>query len=575
MRDKVFIVPEPKRFVFNGNWFSFDGFNNLPEFFRKEFNIPQGSWVIKKIDREGTGVKIKEREVEIWGEEKVSYATIIQIVMQTKKRLPEVEIEEEFHFPFRGYHLDIARGGVPNLDTFKKILRWLFLLKYNYFGIYFEDLFPWQKYPQIGKLRGRLSREELEEIISYGENLGIEVFPSLELCGHMENILSLPEFTRFSEWHRPQEGTINVFDEEAREFTYDLLREVVEFFPSEHIHIGGDETWALGRGKSLDKTNTFKGPELFELHHRNLINIVRDKGKTPIVWGDMLTGMYLRPDEREKWKVVLESEIWDDVIIANWDYTNLSEKHFREKINLFGKRKEKQIVCPGFSNWGRFYPSFDIAITNITNFLKPAKEEGVKGFLVTSWGDDGAEALYSFLDPLILTNMEIAEGNGNWEEKWIALSGERHEVLEVRKLFGNDLFSMTIKHVFLGTPTFRYYSEILKDNVHRREKSTGDLWLDYYMGFIKNLKDTEALLKEYEKMLEKVYNVTLPEDLEMIRDMLRIGIKRLRGEVNFSDFVEFGNRYARLWLSERKKENLEVVIVKIYGAAGRADLRIF
>ncbi|HBT49730.1 MAG TPA: beta-N-acetylhexosaminidase, partial [Caldanaerobacter subterraneus] len=119
MRDKVFIVPEPKRFVFNGNWFSFDGFNNLPEFFRKEFNIPQGSWVIKKIDREGTGVKIKEREVEIWGDEKVSYATIIQIVMQTKNRLPEVEIEEEFHFPFRGYHLDIARGGVPNLDTFK------------------------------------------------------------------------------------------------------------------------------------------------------------------------------------------------------------------------------------------------------------------------------------------------------------------------------------------------------------------------------------------------------------------------------------------------------------------------
>jgi len=37
--------------------------------------------------------------------------------------------------------------------------------------------------------------------------------------------------------------------------------------------------------------------------------------------------------------------------------------------------------------------------------LKAAREEGVKGFLVTSWGDDGAEALYSFLDPLMLANI--------------------------------------------------------------------------------------------------------------------------------------------------------------------------
>jgi len=130
---------------------------------------------------------------------------------------------------------------------------------------------------------------------------------------------------------------------------------------------------------------------------------------------------------------------------------------------------------------------------------------------------------------------------------------------------------MTIKHVFLGTPTFRYYSEILKNQKER--KSTGDIWMDYYLKFVEKLKDTEYLLAKYEEILEKVYNVTLPEDLEMIRDVLKTGIKRLIGKPNFSDFVEFGNRYARLWLTERGKENLEVVIAKIYGAAGRADLR--
>lgn len=80
-----------------------------------------------------------------------------------------------------------------------------------------------EKLSQIGSLRGRLAEEELREIIDYGKNLGIEVFPSLELCGHMENILILPEFMKYSEWHRPEEGCLDVSNEEARNFTYKLF----------------------------------------------------------------------------------------------------------------------------------------------------------------------------------------------------------------------------------------------------------------------------------------------------------------------------------------------------------------
>ncbi|HDJ04490.1 MAG TPA: beta-N-acetylhexosaminidase, partial [Candidatus Bathyarchaeota archaeon] len=144
--EKILIVPEPKKMEFTGRWFRFDGFENLPEFLSKEFNVPKGRWKIVKDNLAGNGVEVKENEVHIWGEENVGYATLIQLTLQKKGFLPEVRIEEEFAFKFRGYHLDIARGGVPKVETFKRILRWLFLLKYNYFAIYFEDLFPWKKY---------------------------------------------------------------------------------------------------------------------------------------------------------------------------------------------------------------------------------------------------------------------------------------------------------------------------------------------------------------------------------------------------------------------------------------------
>ncbi|MGB9811474.1 MAG: beta-N-acetylhexosaminidase, partial [Dictyoglomus turgidum] len=473
--EKIFIVPEPKRLEFMGKWLEFKGFENFPEFLSQEFHIPKGSLRIRKIEKKGNGIEIKEDEVIIWGDENIAYATILQLLMQNPNKLPKVIIEEEFSFKFRGYHLDIARGGVPHLREFKRILKWLFILKYNYFAIYFEDLFPWKKYPEIGALRGRLTEEEIREIINYGRRLNIEVFPSLELCGHMENILVLPNFMKFSEWHRPDEGCIDVSNDEARKFTYELLEEVINFFPSKYVHIGGDETWALGRGRSLDKEGIFKGPELFEMYHRNLIYKVKESGKIPMVWGDMLTGMYLREEEKERWRIVLESNIWDETVIANWDYTHLPQDHFQNKINMFGKRKEKELACPGLSNWNRFYPNFDIALTNITNFLIPARKEKLPGFLLTSWGDDGAECLYSFLDPLILATMEIAEGNGNWEEKWLALKREDKEVLEVRKTLGQNDIAETIKHVFLGDQIYRYATEILKD---KERKSTGDFWAD-------------------------------------------------------------------------------------------------
>ncbi|MGC9002723.1 MAG: beta-N-acetylhexosaminidase [Dictyoglomus sp.] len=570
--EKIFIVPEPKRLEFMGKWLEFKGFENFPEFLSQEFHIPKGSLRIRKIEKKGNGIEIKEDEVIIWGDENIAYATILQLLMQNPNKLPKVIIEEEFSFKFRGYHLDIARGGVPHLREFKRILKWLFILKYNYFAIYFEDLFPWKKYPEIGALRGRLTEEEIREIINYGRRLNIEVFPSLELCGHMENILVLPNFMKFSEWHRPDEGCIDVSNDEARKFTYELLEEVINFFPSKYVHIGGDETWALGRGRSLDKEGIFKGPELFEMYHRNLIYKVKESGKIPMVWGDMLTGMYLREEEKERWRIVLESNIWDETVIANWDYTHLPQDHFQNKINMFGKRKEKELACPGLSNWNRFYPNFDIALTNITNFLIPARKEKLPGFLLTSWGDDGAECLYSFLDPLILATMEIAEGNGNWEEKWLALKREDKEVLEVRKTLGQNDIAETIKHVFLGDQIYRYATEILKD---KERESTGDFWADYYLGITSLLSNKEKLKDKYEEVLNAVSHVNLPEDLSLIRDMLKISLNRVKGRLKFSDFISFGNKYAELWLSERKKENLEKVINKIYGAGGRADLEIY
>ncbi|RJS84728.1 beta-N-acetylhexosaminidase [Candidatus Bathyarchaeota archaeon] len=545
MTQKVIVVPEPKKLRFTGRWFRFDGFKEFPKFLKEEFNVPSGDWKITRLDRDGTGLEIRDGEVRIWGDEHICYATIIQFIMQRSNFLPEVHVDERFSFKFRGFHLDIARGGVPRLPTFKKILRLLFVLKYNYFAIYLEDLFPWKKHPSIGARRGRLTVEELKEIINYGRNLGVEVFPSLELSGHMENILSLPEYREFSEWHNPREGCLDLSNEEAREFTYNLLKEVLEFFPSVYIHVGGDETWALGRGKSLDKTGRFNGPELYERHHKRLIDLVREKGKVPILWGDMITGMYLK-EGRRAWRSLIESPVWREALIANWDYSPNPKEHFEKKIRLLTDLNLKQIACPGLANWNRYYPNFKVAIKNLRNFLSAAKELKVEGFLITAWGDDGEECLFHFLDPLILASMEIAEGSGKWEEKWLALTGENKGVLEARKIFGEPEISESIKHVLFA------------DERYHRLTST----------------EKQVLLSRMEEALKKTESTRLPEDLYFIRLCIAACVKRLRNDISASDLIALSSLYSKLWLSERKEQGLERIVSRFWGAAGRVDLNL-
>ena len=100
---EIYVVPEPKSLKFSGKTFVFDGFENFPEFLAREFKVPRGAWKITKTNGEGTGLKVREKEIIIWGNEASNYATILQLLRQDLNHLPEVTIEEKFNFTFRGF----------------------------------------------------------------------------------------------------------------------------------------------------------------------------------------------------------------------------------------------------------------------------------------------------------------------------------------------------------------------------------------------------------------------------------------------------------------------------------------
>ena len=73
--------------------------------------------------------------------------------------------------------------------------------------------------------------------------------------------------------------------------------------------------------------------------------------------------------------------------------------------------------------------------------------------------------------------------------------------------------------------------------------------------------------------MKEIKNTSLPEDLDLIRKLLEVGLKVLNDHVKASDYVMLSKLYSSLWLAERKPEGLDTIVERFWGAAGKEDLR--
>ena len=322
------------------------------------------------------------------------------------------------------------------------------------------------------------------------------------------------------------------------------MAEVIDFFPSNYIHIGGDEPWALGRGKGLDHEGIYRGPELYRDHHAKLIEMVRSAGKTPMLWGDMISGSIMMGEmvsdaAKARWATILDDPIWRDTVIANWKYNPKDDAEwFEREIELFRSRGMEQLACTGLRNSEGFYPRFGWALHNNQEFLEAARRTKLPGFLVTSWG---APCLYSFLNPLMLACSEFGVSRDpDWQAKWCALTGEPAELAVARESLGSDIDSTLLMEALYRRPA---YTSLPPD---KRIETLADL----------------------KRVAGEINKATLPDDLEFIRHLVQVGISIFEGEVQSRDILDLAARYADLWRAERKPEGLDMEIARMWGAAG-------
>ncbi len=243
-----------------------------------------------------------------------------------KGRVAVCKINDYPEYKWRGAMLDLSRHFY-GYDFVIKQIDAMAALKLNKLHLHLTDAAGWRieidKYPKLtsfaawrtgttwkewwfgdkkyldegtpGAYGGYLTKDQAREIVKYAAQRGIEVVPEIEMPAHSEETLTAyPEYSCTGEMYVHPDFCVG--KEATFRFLEDILTEVMEIFPSQYIHIGGDEAgkqaWktcpdCLKRAKVLGLENT---DDLQAYMIKRISAFLESKGRRAVGWDEILVG---------------------------------------------------------------------------------------------------------------------------------------------------------------------------------------------------------------------------------------------------------------------------------------------
>ncbi|UEG54085.1 family 20 glycosylhydrolase [Mucilaginibacter daejeonensis] len=255
--------------------------------------------------------------------------------------LPAVTIDDAPVYAWRGMHLDVSRHFF-SIAYLKKFIDLLALYKFNKFHLHLTDDQGWRieikKYPKLtsegawrtfnnqdsvymkkaaenpdmaidpkhiikkgGKTLygGFYTQAQMKDVVAYALARHIDIIPEIDMPGHMmAAINSYPFLTCNGEnkWGELFTKPICPCNESTFEFAQNIFDEIMQIFPSEYIHIGGDEVDRTDWGRSeeckafMEKEGIKDLAALQSYFIDRMEKYFNSKGRKLIGWDEILEG---------------------------------------------------------------------------------------------------------------------------------------------------------------------------------------------------------------------------------------------------------------------------------------------
>ncbi len=252
--------------------------------------------------------------------------TVAQLQYLAEEGIPCMQITDTPRFAYRGMHLDVSRHFF-SIEFIKKQLDVMSFYKMNRFHWHLTDGAGWRieikKYPRLTTFAawrpynnwkefwfgerlycdqndekakgGYYTQEEIKEVIAYAQKLNITIIPEIEIPGHSDEVLAAyPEYSCKGKPYTS--GEMCIGNENTYTFLTNILSEVCELFPSEYIHIGGDEAdhknWKeCSKCQNLIRKQGLKDEHELQSHLiKRIESFLNSKGKQMIGWDEIIDG---------------------------------------------------------------------------------------------------------------------------------------------------------------------------------------------------------------------------------------------------------------------------------------------
>lgn len=363
--------------------------------------------------------------------------TLLQLVGQYGRRLPQLSITDSARFAWRGIMLDVSRHFM-SADFIIQLLDEMARYKMNRFHWHLVDgggwRFPSEKYPLLtkkaawrtiadwdswwqhdrrfvdegtpGAYGGAYTKDDIRRVVAHATRLGITVVPEIELPGHSNELpAAYPELTCKGKW------TFDATDvcigrESTFRFFEDILGEVLELFPSYYIHIGGDEAAMNHWGSCPDCRARMQQEGLKDEHElqsymiRRIERYLNGKGRQLIGWDEILMGGLAPNAAVMSWRGeeggITAAKAGHKVVMTpgNYVYLDFYQRESKGEPRAIG----------GFTPLEKTY-----SYNPTPAVLSPAEQQyilGVQGNLWTEYVQDEQHAAY-MLFPRLLAIAEI------------------------------------------------------------------------------------------------------------------------------------------------------------------------
>lgn len=283
-------------------------------------DIPDEGYQLE-IDEAGVRLTAKTETGLFYGKQ-----TLLQLL--TPNGLSYVKINDHPRFPYRGLHLDVSRHFFDKEEV-KKLMNVMSYYKLNTLHLHLTDAGGWRlqidKYPKLtqegafrtqsdwrewwdngkdrqylkegteGAYGGYYTKDDIRDMLAYAAEKHITIIPEIEFPAHSDEVfVAYPELCCAGKSHTS--GDFCIGNPKTFEFMENVLTEVIELFPSEYIHIGGDEagknTWkTCPKCQALMKKEKLANvDELQSYMIRKAEEFLNSKGRRLIGWDEILEG---------------------------------------------------------------------------------------------------------------------------------------------------------------------------------------------------------------------------------------------------------------------------------------------